>query len=77
VVDMATRSQNKTLAPLLADAAERRARVVDTGLFHRARQSQVAANTFKSTGGKGPAPVFPTKPQLMQLHANRMAGNLT
>jgi hypothetical protein len=67
VIDMATRAKNKTLPTVLADAAEMRARVMDTSIFHRARQQIVASN------GKKFLP-SPSKLDLMKLLLRRKSG---
>jgi hypothetical protein len=38
VIDMNTRAKNKTLGGTMADAADVRARVIDSAIFQRARQ---------------------------------------
>jgi hypothetical protein len=76
IVDMATRANNKTLSPLLADAAERRLRTVDTGLFHRARQRITAINPTRGTT-QIPRIPRPGKLELMKQFSNRLAGHLT
>jgi hypothetical protein len=69
VVDMASRAKNKSLAPLLADTAQKRVRVTDSSLFHRARQQMVASNMRKPLPG-------PSKQDLLKLFKSRLAGSL-
>ena len=59
IVDMAARSQDKTLGGVMGDIAERRLRAVDSSMFRKARQHALAMNAKK------PLPP-PTKQELVE-----------
>lgn len=73
VVDMATRSKNKTLKNLLADAAERRVRTMDTSTLHTALRQAKDSFAKRRRAGGGLLPP-PSKMALIKNHARRLAG---
>jgi hypothetical protein len=70
VIDTNTRVKNKTLDPMLGDAAEARSRVIDSAIFQRARQQarennrvRVQSDTVANPSIKNPNVVtVPTSP---------------
>lgn len=74
VVDMATRSQDGSLAPLLADAADARIRTVDSGIYQRAREQALANNRFRSTRKEQYLEDSPSKRELVELLKRRRRG---